>query len=259
VRAVTNPRPDADGIDDRTVLMGERPVSASVHAIASGGASIDAIATSFAPFMIPSARPVLHYVLDRPGAPERMLTVRAAGYAWPIAGPIERQIHLQWVAADPIARDPATQTATAWPGSSNNPGRTYNLIPNRIYPGSGGAPVSADLYSPGDVLVKPVLRIYGPVSAPVVAFSGGNGVIAFLPTMGLSAGHYVEVDCDAKTAYLDGNRANNVLGLVDWASIAVNNGWPRLPPLTHVTMTMTGQSTSGVTQAQAFWNDGYLT
>ena len=258
VRAVTSPRPDVDGIDDRTRLMGERAVSASIHAVATGGASIDQIAASFAPFMVPSARPVLHYVLDRPGAAERIMTVRAAGYTWPIAGPIERQVHLQWIAPDPIAYDPTQRSATAYSGSTTAQGRVYNLTFNRTYASGGGGAATADLYTPGDITARPLLRIYGPVSAPTVLFSGGNGFVGFQPTLGLNAGQYVEVDCAAHTAYLNGDRSKNVLTLIDWTNIAANGGWPRIPPLTHVTMSMSGQSTGGTTQTTALWSDGYL-
>src|SRR5215831_18145121 len=98
VREVMSNKPDAAGADDRTNLFGARVVSANITAAASAGAVIDDVADSFAPYMDPAARPVLHYVLDRPGTPERTLTLRAAAWSWPIAGPYDRDIHLQWVA-----------------------------------------------------------------------------------------------------------------------------------------------------------------
>jgi hypothetical protein len=259
VRDVVTNRPDTDGIDDRTQFFGSRAISASVKAVPGAGAAMNAVAASFAPFMVPSARPVLHYVLERPGNPERTIVVRAAGYAWPLNDPGFRAIQLQWIAADPIAKDPAAQSATAYAGSSAGAGRRYNLAFNRTYPGGTGSAATATLYSPGDVTVRPLLRIYGPVTAPVVAFSGGNGVAAFLPTLTVSGGQYVEVDCAARTAYVNGDRTQNVLTQMDWVTMNANGGWPRIPPRTSVTMTFTGQSTSDTTQVQATWNDGYLT
>jgi hypothetical protein len=259
VRAVVNNRPDVDGIDDRTTLMGERAITANLRTLSTAGAQIDAVAASFAPFMVPAARPVLHYVLDRPGAVERTFTVRAAGYAWPIAGPIERSIHLQWIAADPIARDPTQHTATAFAGASSSGGRVYNLAFNRSYPGGGGTSSTAPIYSSGDVAVRPLLRIYGPVTQPVVQFTPQAGIVAMLNTLTISAGHYVEVDCAARTAYLDGDRSQNQLTQMDWAAMNANGGWPLIPARTNITMAMTGSSTTGNTQTQAVWNDGYLT
>src|SRR3974390_3207095 len=66
VRAVTNPRPDQDGTDDRTAYMADRAVNAEVLAVYGAGAQMDAVAARFAPFMAPSAPPALQYALDRP-------------------------------------------------------------------------------------------------------------------------------------------------------------------------------------------------
>jgi hypothetical protein len=258
VRDVTNNRPDANGIDDRTQFFGARAVSASVTAVTWAGAQIDDVASRFAPVMIPTVRPVLHYVLDRPGAPERVLTLRAAGYAFVVDNPDSRDIQLQWVASDPIVRDPTQHSATAFTGASAGGGRRYNLAFNRVYPAGGGGPASASIFSAGDVPVRPLLRIFGPVTAPVVTFTPGAGVFAMLPTETISGGQFVEVDCAAKTAFLNGDRTLNVLTFVDWPTIYANGGWPLIPPRTTVTMTMTGQSTSGSTQTQAIWQDGYL-
>jgi hypothetical protein len=266
VREVVANRPDQDGIDDRTSLMGGRTVTASITALAGAGARIDQVAASFAPFMVPAARPVLHYVLDRPGAAERTLTLRAAGFSWPIVGAFERDIQLQWVAADPVARDPTVNTATAWSGSSSSPGRLYNLTFNRLYPVGGGGPVSAIISSPGDVAVRPLLRIYGPITGPVVNFtttdptSGATTTwsVQFLADYRIDAGHFVDVDTSARTAYLDDG--TSALSALDWG--AISQGWPALPVLpatSTMSLTSLGGNTTGVTQVVATWSDGYLT
>src|SRR5262245_46074917 len=109
VRDVVTSRADQDGAPDRTQYFGMRVINAQLRALTGAGAQIDAVAAAFAPYMFPSARPVLHYVLDRPGTPERVMTVRGAGYSWPVEGAYERSIQLQWVAADPVAYDPAAR------------------------------------------------------------------------------------------------------------------------------------------------------
>jgi len=261
VRDVVDNRADANGVDDRTQFFGARTVSASLKAVAAAGADIDAVAASFAPWMVPSLRPVLHYVLpDRPGTPERTITVRAAGYSWVVDNDAVRDIHLQWVAADPVIRSPSGASATAWAGASTGAGRRYNLTFNRTYPAGGGGPASATILSPGDVAVRPTLYIYGPVTAPAVQFSGGNGAIAFLSTFTLNTGQFVIVDCGARTAVIGGGGGSgtNVLTQMDWPTMYANGGWPLIPAHTQVTMTMTGQSTSGNTQTIAYWWDGYL-
>jgi hypothetical protein len=259
VREVLNNRPDTDGAVDRTALMGARVVNAEIKAEAGAGGRIDAIAAQFAPFMVPSARPVLHYILDRPGTPERTLTLRAAGYGWPVQGAVERDIQLQWKAADPIIRDPTVQTATAMAGAAAGSGRTYPLLYSRTYPVGGGAPSTATITSPGDVPVRPLLNIYGPVSGPVVTFTPTVGPVSrvqFVPAFRLDAGNYVQVDTTAKTAYLNGPGGASELAWLDW----FNTAWPVLPTLpASTTMGMAGGSTTGQTQVQAVWQDGYLT
>ena len=259
VRDVVSNRPDMDGVDDRTAYMGARTVTADITALRGAGGRVDAVASSFAPFMVPSARPVLHYVLDRPGAAERTLTVRGEAYSWPIVGADQRDIQLQWVAADPVARDPNTQTAISWVGASASAGRTYNLAFNRVYPAGGGGPINSVISSLGDVPVRPLLRFYGPVTAPGVQFiATPGGSIAWLYTQSsfiVNAGHYLEVDTARKTAFMDGDRTQPQINQIAWLS----SRWPVLPVLpATTTMQMSGNNTSGTSQVQAIWNDGYL-
>ena len=263
VRDVTSNRPDQDGIDDRTMYMGGRTVTAEIVALAGAGAQIDAVVAMFAPFMAPSARPVLHYVLDRPGAPERTMTLRAAGFSGPIAGAYERDVQLQWVAADPAAYDPTVRTATAWAGSASAPGRVYPLAFNRVYPAGGASPTSATMVTPGDLMAWPLLRVYGPIAGALVRLQNNwpdnswvLNYVRFLPSYTIGAGHYVDVDTFKRTAYLDGDRTQNVVNQIDWSLTS----WPYLMPSPAVgTLLLSGTNASGVTQVQATWQDRYLT
>jgi hypothetical protein len=259
VREVIGNRPDTDGAIDRTALMGARVVTAAIKAVTGAGARIDDVADNFAPFMVPGARPVLHYILDRPGAAERTLTLRAVGYAWAIAGGLERDIQLQWKAADPIVRDPAVQTVIALAGASGGTGRVYPLVYSRTYPVGSGSSSTATITSPGDVPVRPLLNIYGPITAPVVTFTPTVGPVtrvAFVSAFRVDAGNYVQVDTVNKTAYLNGPGGASALAYLDW----FNTAWPVLPTLpASTTMGLAGGSTTGATQVQAVYSDGYLT
>ena len=259
VRDVVSNRPDRNGIDDRSAYFGQRVISANLIATR---ASLDAVAASFAPYMVPSVRPTLHYVLDRgPDSPERTFTVRASGYSWPIVGSSKhRDIQLQWVAADPVALDPTLHTVTAWAGSTIGGGRVYNLTFNRTYGAEGGSlPTAAVLSSAGDVIVWPLLRIYGPITLPLVTFTyrapRAPARVQFVAPFVIDAGHYVEVDTAEKTAYRDGDRSLPVLGSIDWLATV----WPYIPANgEECSMSLTGDSTSEVTQVQAAWQDRYL-
>jgi len=263
VRDVVDNRPDRDGVDDRTKLAGSRGMSADIRAY-GGTMTVDEIGASFAPYMIPNARPELHYVLDRPGTPERAAVVRAADYAWKISGSKNREIHLAWVASEPFVRDPAQKVATALAGASVIPGRTYPLVHNRIYPPGGGSPSTGEIRSAGDVVVRPLLRIWGPITNPVVSIqsttgadpSGPPSTIAFVTGFIVDAGSWVDVDTEAKTAFLQGDPAQSVMAQVDWSTSV----WPILPTLPYFSwLTITGDSTSSTSQVQALWYDQFLT
>ena len=258
VREVTNSKPDQDGVDDRTMYFGARTVSVDITALTGAGARIDAVAAQFAPFMVPSARPVLHYVLDRPGAAERTVMLRAAGYSWPIVGADQRDIQLQFVASDPAAIDPLERSATSYAGASSGPGRVYNLTFNRIYPTGGGSATEALVRTVGDLAIRPKLRIYGPITQARVTLQPSGVVaiqVAFLPTFSINAGHYVEVSTAEHTAFLDGDPSQSVLAALDW----YRSVWGVVPPNVAHFLTLAGSSTTGSTQVQATWHDRYLT
>lgn len=261
VREVVSNKPDQHGIDDRTMYMGARAITADIKALESVGAqSIDQIATAFALYMDPSVRPVLHYVLDRPGAPERQITVRAADYGWPISGPTERDIHLSFVAADPVMRDPTQKVATAWAGSGSGATRVYNLTFNRTYPGSGTSSTQAICNPAGDVGVRPLFRIYGPATKPQVNWynipGGQNGWLRTVDGYQVFANHYLDIDSATKTAYVDGDRTQPAMSSIDWQ----NSSWPLIGPApAYSIISLNATSTSAITQVQVMWRDGYLT
>jgi len=258
VRDVVDNMPDADGTYDRTQFMGNRAVGVDITALAGAGAQVDAIAAMFAPYMVPSARPVLHYVLDRPGVAERTLTLRPAVYDYAIQGDQQRDIHLGFVAPDPIVRDPAQQSVQARAGSAGVPGRTYPLTYNRVYPIGGGSPSTGIIHSYGTYPVQPLVRVYGPIAGAVVTFavpSGPTYRIAFLGSYLIPAGGWVDIDTRLHTAYYTGDSAQSVLNQLDWTAIS----WPVLPVGVDVVFQLAGASTTGVSQAVAYWNDGYLT
>ena len=261
VREVVDNRPDADGIYDRTQFFGPRSISANITAQSPAAVSVDAVAAAFAPFMVPSVRPVLHYVLERPGAVEHTITVRAANYAWPMSGGRRRDIQLQWVAADPVALGATDSTATAWAGASEGGGRTYPLTFNRTYPGGGGEAANGLIVTHGDVAVSPYLRIYGPITGAVVAFAvklapWANALVPLLDTCRIDAAHFIGIDTHAHAAYLDDDPAQPMLNQLDWTRVV----WPVLPVAPdETTMSLSGQNTTGISQVQATWRDRFLT
>jgi hypothetical protein len=266
IREVLTDRPDQHGSTDRTQFMGARVVTASFVVLPDW--TMDDAFRQFMPFMDPHNRPTLHLTtFSQMGPGERTLTLRATSQAAPMDYPLGggqssqqgREFQLSWTAADPILRDVKVQTQTSWGGSSGVSGRVYNLVFPRVYPVGSGSQVNASFQSNGDMIVKPKLSIYGPVSGPAVSLTtqinGTVYLLSFLTNFRVDAGHRVDIDCDRHTAYYDGQVTQNVLGQIDWS----RSTWPLIPPAPDgVTMVMTGTVMTGISQVQATWQDAYL-
>jgi hypothetical protein len=259
VRDVMNNRPARHGVVDRSAFFGSRAISATISG-RGGSMALDEIATVFAHWMVPELRPELHYVLDRPGRPERFVTVRAAHYGWPITGAKVRDVQLQWIAADPTMYDPSGQAATSSAGTGTmSTDRLYPLVFPRVYlSGSGTLPTAGVIESGGDVALRPTVRIYGPVTEPHVDFEVTDGRtlhLWFNPGVRVDSGHWIEVDTDEHTAYRDGDPAQPALTDIDWA----NSTWPVLPVLPAYTMMrLSASSTTAEARAEASWFDGFV-
>ena len=256
VRDVVNNRPNQHGVDDRTRFMGGRVVTAKITAWPGGAVPLDDIVRLFGPYANPAVRPELHWTALSGDDLERVLVLRASSLAAPMGNPGRRDFQLAWVAADPVIRDATVKVAIAWAGASTGPGRLYALTFNRVYPPGGGAPVAAWLDVAGDVLVRPLCQLFGPITGPGLLFTSvgiGRLTLAFKPDVVVDAGHYIEVDLDAHTARYDGDPTQDMLAEVAWG-----DPWPVVGPAGGW-VDYYGSSTSGVTQCQVSWRDGYLT
>jgi hypothetical protein len=248
-RAVVQNRPGADGALDRTAFMGPRTVTATITVV-NPPARLDDVADNFAPYMVPSARPTLHYVLDRGSNPERYLTVRGDSYDWPVVGAVTRDVALQFIAADPIVRDVNTRTVTT----------TIS---------AGG--FSSVFASPGDVAARPLIRLSA-VSANLSQINStiGFGTRLFLSASGatlaslffvpgyvLGAGNHIDVDTAAHTASYNGDPTQSVLNQIDWTQTPTV--WPVLPAGPNVYYSVRGTDATNSATVAYIWNDGYLT
>jgi hypothetical protein len=262
LREVKNNKPDQHGTIDRTAYMGGRLVTALITSWpGEATGSVDDVIEAFAPFLNPGARPVLH-VTTYSNAPERTLTLRASQYSGglPMTDPRRRDAQFQWVAPDPILRDTVTKSAVSWSGSTGS-GRVYPLIFPRSYP-TGGAQANGTIQGVGQVPIQPTLAVYGPITTPKISFrpniSSSTYQVWFTPGYQIPAGSYISVDTVNRTATLFPG-GTNAMAAIDW----INTVWPTLPNSPDSTVMIlsgdpTGLVTTGITQVQASWQDGYL-
>jgi hypothetical protein len=106
----------------------------------------------------------------------------------------------------------------------------------------------------------PKLRIYGPVTNPIVHISHIDGrpydEVRFDTGYQIPAGHFLDLDPVGKTAYTDGDTTQPAMASIDW----VNTRWATVNPSPDYGMVqLFGSSTTGITQVVATWQDAYLT
>jgi hypothetical protein len=262
VREVVTNSPDQDGVDDRTSLFGGRVVTA--HIIAGGmrgSRTPDDIARAFGPFLTPRVRPVLHWTVDSPETEyaERTLTLRVSEFTAPIEGAF-RDLHLAWVAPDPVVRAAVPREAQTRPAYTGASGRRYDLTFDRAYPAGPTGAVVGQIISPGDVEVLPLVRIFGPITGPSFTVASYPPDVApltsafvFQSSFRIDGGRFVDVDCRAHTAIADDG--TRVEARINWASTT----WPvALGGGILNTIALNGTSTDHISQAVALWRDGFL-
>jgi hypothetical protein len=270
IREVTNNAPIQHGIDDVTAYFGGRVVTASITAVPDGTLPLDDIVSLFGRYTNPGARPELHFTRQSASYDERMLLLRASGWSAPMGVPSKREFQLSWVAPDALIRNAIISVSSAWVGEDDQGGRVYEPPDLAAYggvdrdystvvgsPSVPGAPVSR-----GDLPVSPLLRIYGPITQPVVRLSGVapdrtpvQAQVAFGSTLVIGSGEWVDVDCKARTANRNGDPAQSVFSEIEFDATQ----WPLIYPVpwTNV-LELTGSSASPHTLVEARWQDAFL-
>jgi hypothetical protein len=257
VREVVIDNSDRSGATDLTKLLGPRPVTITGALVPSPVGSRQQAWHKLAPFLDPSARVTMTYRVDGDTVVKTM-TLRVAQATALFDNPTTSPAQLGFKAADPLAYDARVQTAVAFGGASNVGGRAYNLVYNRVYPAGGGA-TSVFTYNNGDFPVYPLLRLYGPATNIVVNWgpaSATGGPITFVPSYSVAAGHYLAIDCKARTIQVDGDPSQNAYGQVQ--SMLT---WPYIPagaPNNTAVWSFTATGTSNQSQLVIQWQDGYL-
>jgi hypothetical protein len=242
------PLPDRDGVADYTRLMGARTITA--HLTAWGGRrGIDDIARRFAPFIVPSARPVLHVILD--DNVERVIALRASAFSAPITGPYHREITLGWTAPDPRFYDLHERNLTVLPPAPLSAGREYDLAFDRTYPEAYGGSGVITVPSGGDVDTWPTFRIYGPFTDPRITNLDTDEALAF--NIAIDQRDYLVVDTAERAVYLDDDPEADRYANVDVARTTwfpIRRGFNRLR--------LTGAAYITPAQARITWTDAYL-
>jgi len=149
-------------------------------------------------------------------------------------------------------------------------GRPYSLVWPRVYPPGpgvpttgrwypfgGGGPTTGWIENRGAAPVTPQLRIYGPITGPVVAGtydSGGTWRVTTRLSLVIDPGRWVDIDTEAHTMTRSTDPARPIPTLIDWLATS----WPAVPGPGGSTLTLTGGTTDLRTVVEARWRNAYL-
>jgi len=253
IREVAYERVDQDGEDDETSLFGARIVSANVTLYSEGDLTPAATLDRLLSFCSPRLRPRLTFRLI--GQDERQVTLRALPFGAPLGLPGYSTIiaQVQWKAPDGRILSTALNTARLGPaGVGVETGRSYDLVPDRAYPGFTGGGQSVTVG--GNIPTNPVIRIYGPCTNPKIENATVGRTLEFTG-LTVASGDYLELDVTARTVRINGSAAvgDNRYGNLNFA---VSQWWSLVPGFNNVRYYPA--TASAPSAAQITWQNGWL-
>ena len=251
VRAVTEDVTGADGTIDRTEYFGARALTATIYSRAATWAQRQALRG----YLAPEARSTALLSGLPGGAPTLRADIRGAAASSPT-----RQIDVfrgselimcQWVIPTGIWESDTLHEVDIMPaGSGGVPGRTYPLTFPRTYP---AAPVAGSrvIVNAGSATAYPTIKIYGPITAPIIDNLEGDDYS--FPTLTITAGNYLEIDTRARTILYNSDPADSRRHLLDYTT---GSSWWGLGSTQSIRLRGTG--TAAPTKAVISWRDAYL-
>ena len=253
VRADVTDAPVRPGTIDTTSLFGARAVTIAGTILASASGSRSASLALLAPFMDPAARPVLTYQTED-DVEARSLVLRADTVTAPFDSPTVTTWTASWVAPGGLAQGIVEHSAVCGPSFLITAGRPYDLTFDRHYPASLPAS-SVSVVPDGDYPTPPVFTINGPATGAQITVTdadGSSATITLQSSYTVAAGHYVVIDCGARTIVDD--QGANVYGdaLESFAT------WPTLTPGEVNVISFFATGTAGATSLEITWYDRWL-
>ncbi len=254
VRDVAHVKADADGTWDQTAFVGARAVTLTVVALAEGAQDVQRRMDAIRAYL----RPALRFALQWESAPGsgdlRRLTVRGNSNDVTYKTPTFVRSSVGLIAPGGVIESEVLHSTTILPaGFGEEPGRTYDLTFDRVYPTEGTEPTEIIVHNSGSADVSTWLaRLYGPCTNPTLENVTVGAELAFIG-LTLAAGEYVELDTGAHSALLNGNPA---LSVYDRLSPVTSAWWPLVPGDNRVGFS--AQSTGAGAQAVIEWRDAWL-
>lgn len=249
IREVVSNRPFTDGTVDTTSFAGGSAATIALRTLQSPTAHL--VVDTLRAWLRPSRRSYL--VVQRIGWPApRRLLVRADALAAPVTSPgAAVAVQLAWKAPDGVWEALDEESRTIFPGTTTTPGRTYP----KTYPWSytpGIPPGSGLINVGGTVAAPPIIRLYGPATAPGITNATTGQTIAFKSSFAIPAGGYVAIHCADTISPVLANDDPSIsrYDQIDWSQTDL---WFLQPGTNQIQFT--GTALSAVTQAVITWRE----
>lgn len=153
-----------------------------------------------------------------------------------------------------IASDPRLYSSTGYTGTCNLPSLSGGLVLPVTPPFTISAVVASGaitVANAGSIGARPLLRITGPATTPVVTLQLPDGSIQQLTfNAALGALDYLDLDCDQHTATLNGTAGRRGL-------LTVTGGWPEIPPTSSCQLYFNASTYSSAATLSAAWSDAW--
>jgi tail protein len=238
--AVTN-RVNAPGTNDQTRYSGAS--GPTIELTILPGAEAHLVEDRLREWMDPARRVWL--VVQRNGWPEpRRILVRGDQFGAPTTrpGPTIAML-LPWRAPNGVIESLDAELVTIYPTSDATSGMSFPVVLPMSF-GSGSVDGAGLIRITEGLATPPVLRIYGPVTAPALTNRTTGDAIVFSAGFSIPNGEYVAIDVDAGTVTANDDPDVTRYGSIDWSSTDL---WLLQPGDNLISLTGTGMS--AITQA----------
>ena len=252
IRKVQVANPGYDGATDYTRFYGAKVVAATVRVVSAS--STMAVLSQLRGWVSPGRN--VRMVYTPAGMDERILYLRGEQLGAELpektirAGNVD--VQMQWSCPDGVEYSAATtQTVVKLQTPITTGGRTYPLVYPRTYTAQTGTGVAV-ITNNGTAPTAPVVRIFGPVTGPVLTNETAGLTFAMAGYI-IGDTEYVEIDMAAKTVQLrgvpgaDANRRGRV----------TTKGWWTLQPGTN-TIRFTSETGASPAQALVLSQDAWI-
>lgn len=248
-RAVIDDKPLADGAIDRTAYVGARAVTAQFM-LSAGTRTRDQNRLELAKRCHPGMRSEIRYgagLLSASGADLR-IQVRADQAAGPVDNRFHTAVTVSLIGHTGLIEAATASTATVLPLEAA-PGRSYNLVHNRVYPGPM-PDQSTTITQAGSMGAWPTVTISGPVTGPTLTNVTTGFTVSF-PGLVVPAGETLVLDFAARTVLLGGTADR-----YSFLDFAASTWWQLAPGANEIVFD--GDAITTGAQAVFAWHHTYL-